>query len=205
MLLALYLDGGGVLHLRVDARLGGIVHPLPHEYLVLLGEEVRPLAFPLVVDPVPLEVVTASFGHDPVAASLAHVPHPLVDVAVRVYHAALPMGQVVHPHPVVPVASLVEHGPSPLLDVALPVARVLPSEFVLGVGHPESPLSVAFVLAPAALILVPVGVVLNTETVLLVVLPVSDVLVGPDPLVGFLGAVLVEGLFLRGGRGTFTQ
>jgi hypothetical protein len=45
---------------------------------------------------------------------------------------------------------------------------------------------VTLVLAPPALVLIPVGVVLYPETVLHVVLPVADVLVGTDPFVGFL-------------------
>ena len=115
------------------------------------------------------------------------------------------MGQAVHPHAVVAVAVLVEHRSSALFGVVLPVASVLTAEFVFGIGDPEGALAVALVAAPPSLVLVTVGVILYTEAILLVVLPVSDVLVRPYPLVRLLGAVLVQGLFLNAGRATFTQ
>jgi len=205
VLLPLNLDRGGVFDFGVNTGLGGIVDPLAHEDLVLLAEEVGALSFALVVDPVPLEVVAAAFGEHSVAAALAHVPHALVDVAVGVDHPALAVGLAVHPHAVVSVAVPVEHGASALLGVVLPVAGVLAAQLVLGVGHPEGALAVALVASPAALVLVAVGVVLYPEAVLLVVLPVADVLVRPHPLVGLLGAVLVERLLLNAGRATFTQ
>lgn len=205
MFFAFDLDGCGVFHFRVDASLGSIIDPLAHEYLILFAEEVGALPLPLIVDPVPLEVISAALGEDAVAASLANVPHALVDIAVGVDHASLAVRLVVHPHAVVAVAPLIEHGASALLGVVFPVARILAAQLVLGVGNPEGALAVALVSAPPALVLVSVGVVLDAEPILFVVLPVADVLVRADPFIRLLRSVLVQRLFLNQGEATFTQ
>jgi hypothetical protein len=52
----------------------------------------------------------------------------------------------------------------------------------------------SLVRLPSAFVLVPICVVLDTETVLFVVKPVADVLVGADPFVWLLGTVFIERL-----------
>jgi hypothetical protein len=92
-----------------------------------------------------------------------------------------------------------------LLGIIFPIAGVLPSKFVLGIGYPVGALAVSLVLGPASLVLISICVVLYAEAVFLVVFPISDVFVGAAPLVGFGRSVFVEGLFLCGSRGTLTQ
>lgn len=53
----------------------------------------------------------------------------------------------------------------------------------------------SFVALPSAFVLIAVCVVLDTEAVFFVIEPVTDVLVGADPFVGFLRAVFIERLF----------
>ena len=52
------------------------------------------------------------------------------------------------------------------------------------------------VLGPPSLIFIPIRVILNSKTLLLVIFPVPHVFVRPRPLVRFLRAILVERLLL---------
>ena len=205
MLFSLYFYRGGIFNLRVDSSLGRIIHPLSYEYLIFLTEEIRSLPLSLVVDPVPLEVVSASLGENSVSTALAHIPHALVDISIGVDHTPLAVRKAIHPHAIIPIASLVEHGSSALLGVALPIPSILPPQLVFGVGNPEGALAVPLVFAPSPLILIPVGVILNPEAILLIILPVPHVFVGADPFIGLLRPILVEWLLLHYPRATFTQ
>ena len=141
-------------------------------------------------------MISDSLGKHPIATSLAHIPHPLIDISVGVNHPALAMGKVVHPHSVVPISSFVEHGASALLGIAIPVASVLPPKFVLGISHPVGPLAMPLVLGPASLIFIAISVVLNSKTFLLVVFPIPHVFVRARPLVRLLRTILVKRLLL---------
>ena len=196
MLLPLDFDGSRVLYLRVDSCFWSIINPLPNKNLVLFEEEVRPLPLSFIIDPMPFKMISDSLGEDPIATSLAHIPHSLIDISVGVNHPALTMGKVVHPHPIVPISSFVEHGASALLGIAIPVASVLPPKFVLGISHPVGPLAMPLVLGPASLIFIAISVVLNSKTFLLVVFPIPHVFVRARPLVRLLRTILVKRLLL---------
>ena len=62
-----------------------------------------------------------------------------------------------------------------------------------------------FVLAPSALVLIAIGIILDTEAVLLVIFPITDILMRADPFIWLLGAVFVQRLFLLPLRYTLTQ
>lgn len=62
-----------------------------------------------------------------------------------------------------------------------------------------------FVLAPSALVLIAIGIILDTEAVLLVIFPIPDILMRADPFIRLLGAVFVQRLFLLPLRYTLTQ
>lgn len=89
--------------------------------------EIAALAFPLVVDPMPLKVIATPFGEDPIATPASHVPEPLIDIAVGVDHPALPMRLVIQPHAIIPIVIGVEHSASPILPVVFVVPCVFPA------------------------------------------------------------------------------
>lgn len=185
-----------ILNLRIYTCFGSICDPFTHEYFVFLAKEVRALSFSHIVNPMSFKVVPASFCKNTVTAPFALKPHTFVDVSIFVYHSAFAMREVVHPHTIISVSRLVEHGPSALFLVRVPISRVLPSQFVFGIGNPVCTLTVPFISLPTSFILITVGIMLYTEAVLFIIEPIAHVLVGADPFVGFLRTVLVEGLFL---------
>lgn len=205
MFFAFNLDGSRILDFGIDSSLGSVIDPLTNKYLIFFTEEIRPLSFSFIVDPVSFEVISTSFGEYTVSTAFAHVPHTLVDVSIRVYHASLAVRLIVHPHTVVSVSTLIEHGSSTLLGIVLPVTCVLSSQFVFGVCYPISALSVTFVVTPSSFVFISIRVILNAEAILLVIAPVSDVLMRTYPSILFFGTVLIEGLFLIERRGTLTQ
>lgn len=198
-------DGSGILDFRVNSSLWRIVNPLTHKDFILLAEEIRSLPLSLIIDPMALKVVSTSLGQNSISTPLAHVPHSFVDIAVGVDHSSLTMRQVVHPHAVISIPSFVEHRASSLLGIVLPISSVLPPQFILRICNPKGALTMPLILAPSALILISIGIILNPKAILLVILPIPDILMRADPFIGLLRAILIERLFLFLIRYTFTQ
>ena len=92
MLFPFNFNGSRVLNLGVYSCFGGIINPLPNKNLVLFKEKVRPLPLSFIIDPMSFKMISDSLGKDPIATSLAHIPHPLINISVGVDHPALAMG-----------------------------------------------------------------------------------------------------------------
>ena len=83
-----------------------------------------------------------------------------------------------------------------MLLVLVPITCVL-SPQLGALCLPVGTLTVAFILCPHALVLVSILIVLDTESLLKVVSPVSDVLLGGLPDLSLDGSVLLGLLFLH--------
>ena len=178
-----------VVHLGVHSGLGLILDPLTDEELVLRVVEVTTLALALVANPVTFEVITITFREHTISVALSLVPLALVNVFVRVDHAAFALRQSIHPVTVISVAILVEESASAMLLIFVPVTCVLSAQLstlVLPVGS----LSVALVDSPHTLVLVPILVELDAEAFLAIVTPVADVLLTCLPHLSFNSAIL---------------
>lgn len=184
-----------VLHLGVDSRLGLVVYPLAHKQLVLVVVVVTALAFPHVVYPVTLEVVSVSLRQNSVTVSFSFVPLTFINVFVGVDHSAFSLRHSIDPVAIVPVPVLVEESASAVLLVLVPIPSVLPPEFAAFVP-PVRALPVSAVLAPHSFVFVAMLVELNAEALFAVVLPVANVPRGLLPLLSLYAAVLLALLFL---------
>ena len=91
MFFSLDFDGSRVFHLGVNSCFGSVIDPFPNKNFILLRKEVRPLAFPLIIDPMSFKVITTSFGEYSISNPFAHIPHSLINVSVRIDHSTLPM------------------------------------------------------------------------------------------------------------------
>ena len=205
MLLPFYLNWCWVFNLWINSCFRCIVNPLANKYLILFTEEVRSLSFSLVVDPVPLKMISHSFCQHSISTPFSHVPHTLINISIRIYHPSLSMRKIVHPHSIVSVTCLVEHRSSSLLRIIFPISCVLPSQLILSICNPVCALTMSFVLGPPSLILISIGIVLNTESFFLIILPVSYIFMRSWPFIRFLRSIFVKRLFLNVGIDTLTQ
>ena len=128
-----------------------------------------------------LKVVAVTLREHTVAIALALVPLTLVDVFVGVDHATFALGEPIDPVAVVAVAIFVEERAATVLFVLVPVASVLPPQFIAFL-FPVGALAVTFVDGPHTFIFVAVRVELDAEALLAVVTPVPDVLLRGLPL-----------------------
>ena len=158
----------------VDSGLGLVLDPLADEELVLVVVEVGSLAFTLIFNPVSFEVIAVSLREHTIAVSLALVPLAFIDVLVRVDHTAFTLGKPVDPVTVVTITILVEERTAAMLFVFVPVAGVLATQFVIFIS-PVSALAVSFVNRPLAFVFIAVLVMLDSESFLAVVAPLSNV------------------------------
>ncbi len=205
MLLSLNFNWSRILNLRVYSRLWCIIHPLSNKNFVFLTKEVRSLAFSFVINPMAFKVISASLCEHPIPASVAHIPHSLVNISVGVYHSPFAMRQIIHPHAIITIARLVKHSTSSLLWIILPISSILPPQLILSISYPVCSLPMPFVLIPASLILISVWIVLYSKPLFLIVFPVTYVFMRIAPFVRFRRAILIERLFLYVRRSTLTQ
>mmetsp|Transcript_17908 Transcript_17908/g.12871 ORF Transcript_17908/g.12871 Transcript_17908/m.12871 type:complete len:220 (-) Transcript_17908:75-734(-) len=184
-----------ILHLRIHSSFGLVVDPLSDEEFVLVVVVVAALAFPHVVHPLPLKVVSIPLGKHPVPVPPPLVPLPLEYVLVLVDHPPLPLRHPTNPKPIVPIAVLVEKGASAVLLVFVPVTRVLSTQLaapVLLLHPPVRTLTVPLVLLPHSLVLVPILVELNSESFFSIVVPVSHIPACHLPLLSSDGSIFLS-------------
>jgi len=137
---------------------------------------------------VTLEMVSVSLGKYTVAIALSLVPLTLVNVFVGVDHTAFTLRHTIDPVTVITVAIFVEECASAVLLVFKPIASVFTSQ-LFGFHAPVSTLSMTLVKTPHTFVLVTRLVVLDAETFLAVIAPVSDILGTANPLVSLDGTV----------------
>lgn len=102
------------------------------------------------------------------------MPLTLIDVFIRIDHSSIALGVPAYPEPIVPVSIRAEQGTPPVSFIFNPIACVLSLELAADV-LPVGALAMAFVVFPHAFVLISVFVDLDSEFLLLVVFPVSDV------------------------------
>jgi len=184
-----------VFDFSVYTGLGLIIDPFSDEELVFIMVEIAALAFPHVVDPVALKVITVSLGQDTIAVPLALVPLAFVDVLVSIDHSALSLWHASNPVAIVSVSILIEESASAMLLVFKPVSCVFTTEFSCLIP-PIGSLAMALVSLPKSFILISILVEVNTESVFLVIFPVSDISRSVLPFLSLDASVLLSLLLL---------
>lgn len=197
MFFSLNFDGGRVFNFRIYSSFRSITNPLSNENLISFSEKIWSLSLSLIIDPMAFEMVPTPFGHDAIATSLAHKPHSLIDITIGVDHSALAMRLTIHPHTIISISTLEEHGSSSLFEIIFPVPGVFPPEFIFGITDPECSLAMSFIIFPSSFVFVSIFIMLDTEPIFFVILPISNIFVGAYPFVRFFGPIFVQGLFLN--------
>ena len=205
MFLPFYFHRCRILHFWIYSCFRSICHPLSNEYFILLCEKVWSLTLPLIVDPMPFEMISTPLCHDSVATTHSDEPHSLIYVPVWVNHSTLSMGFVIHPHSIISVTCFVEHCSSTFLEVIFPVPCVFPSKLIFGITNPEGSLAMPFIILPTSLVLIAIFIVLYSKTIFFVVIPIADIFLGACPFVRLFRSIFVKGLFLDKGGVTLTQ
>jgi hypothetical protein len=123
------------------------------------------------------------------------VPLALVDVLVSINHPALPLWHASDPVAIVAVGVLVEERASAVLLVFEPVPCVFTTKLACLVP-PIGALAMALVSLPKPFILISILVEVNTESVFLVIFPVSDVSGSVLPFLSLDASILLSLLLL---------
>ena len=189
------LFGLFVVDLSIDANFRLVFAPLTHKKLVLIMVKVTALSLALTVDPVAFEMVTVSLSKHTVAVAFSLVPLALINVLVSIDHATLALRVSVHPVAVVAVTVCVEEGATTMTTIFIPIASIFATELATIIS-PESTLPVLLVHSPHAFIFISIFVVLDSESFLAVVPPVSNVTTTALPFLSFDRSVLLLVLLL---------
>jgi hypothetical protein len=183
-----------VLNFCVDSGFGLVVYPFSNKKFVLIVVEIGTLALSQIVNPVAFKMITISLSENTIAVSLCLVPLPFVNVFAGINHSTFTLGHAVNPIAIVTILIFVEEGTSAMLLVFKPITGVLTPELLI-LDTPVSSLAMALVNRPHAFIFVSVLVILNTETLLAVITPVTDVTGGMFPLFPLNRTILLLFLF----------
>lgn len=127
VLLSFNFYWGWILNLWVYSGFGVVIYPFPYKNFISLCEKVWSLSFSFVINPVTLEVISASFGHHSISTSFAHVPHALINIPIFINHPPFSMRLTIHPHSIVPIAFSKKHCPSTLFLIIFPISSILSS------------------------------------------------------------------------------
>ena len=138
-------------------------------------------------------MITISLGENTVSVSLALMPLAFVDVAIVVDHSTFALRHAVDPIPVITIAVLEKERSSAVLFILEPVSSVLSSKLSVLVS-PVCSLAMLLVHSPHSLILVSVLKELNSEPLLAIVSPISDVSRGLCPNLSFDASILLSRL-----------
>jgi hypothetical protein len=183
-----------VLNLCVDAGFGLVVYPFSNKKLVLIVVEIGALTLTQIVNPVAFKMITVSLSENTIAVSLCLVPLSLINVFTGVNHTTFALGHAINPVAIVAILIFVKEGTTAMLLVLEPIASVLTTELLI-LNTPISSLAVALVNRPHAFILVSVLVILDTEALLAVITPVTNVTGGMFPLFSLDRTILLLFLF----------